>query len=1112
MRTSGRYEILESIASGDFATVYRGRDHELSRDVAIKQIHQQYLDDPQQLERYWQEAQLLAALQNPHIMTIYDVVRERGWLILELANGSLPQLLEGRGIDLKDLRLTLTYTLHGLKAMHGAGIVHGDIKPGNLLVDRNQRVKLGDFGIARRLQGDDGSVVKGTTKYIAPEVVSDQFGPVGPHSDLYSLGFTAYELMCGEHFETLFPGLNMYGRDKQIAWMMWHSAADRRVPDVTRVLEGVPQDLAHVVQRLVEKDPGKRYRTADEVLADLSVEGEAPPSLDDPDEEEAAAAEASKAKRKRSVVIAAASCSIVLSVAMLFVPNSVEPNSRGGKKGATQVVLQPGEGEIVEIDPERNRFFIDIGDGGPPPVVTVDPRSDRIFLNDERAAFGDLLKEDQVRVDYLSGASGAFKEIYAVRELSTQDVGQLASLDTTTPAVEVTLADGSTVTAVINDVTKCFLNGQSVAPVELKSEDRITLEHQANKDGGRTALKVDALRTLSLTGVFVSAADGEVTVQSTEEASETDQVFTLAAECRVSLNGRSSDETGRPLSTYDLRANDRVTIAYDVSVQQIEAVRDVTETGIVSEIDYAKRTFMTEPAGDEVAKNYIVAAGCTLLAKDVSVDLYFLRVGDRVVVERKSPDPEDREVAQVAITPQPDPSAWAIVISYEQYDDPELPAIPFADADAKNLDETLRLHYRVPAAQILFERNATRLRLENQTKQFLASVDPNAQLLVYFLGHGHIDAKGIGYLVPQGFDSLRADSTGLPLRWLIEQLENCQAKERVFVLDTTHAVSQAPTKYPSAVQLAESVKEAPQRPVSTSAFVIAGCDSGQFGNKADGHGLLAMAMIDALVGGADVNRDHRVDTNELFSFVSRQIAAQAAAAGQQQTPKLFIPDDTPPRLSNDAKAAILRLVAYLHRRIDDQMPLDYNSAHTLSAGQPDAGLAMGLLLMKANRLSAAEDVFNQVRLQHPEVCVAYHALAWKAFWESKYDEGVPHLERLAKHLPEKGDTNEQRYTTHAFEFAGRLSGFGELVKRKLKPSDMQGLRQLIASRGEAAKTAYRTGYFAVRDQLAKINAAIKAESDPEKRSRLERDRNRISYYVEMNYDAPEAYLRTGLDR
>src|SRR5579872_2085374 len=84
-----RYQMLDKIASGSFATVYRGRDLELGRDVAIKQIHEHFLENPQQLDRYWQEAQLLASFQHPNIVTIYDLVRERGWLILELMQGNL---------------------------------------------------------------------------------------------------------------------------------------------------------------------------------------------------------------------------------------------------------------------------------------------------------------------------------------------------------------------------------------------------------------------------------------------------------------------------------------------------------------------------------------------------------------------------------------------------------------------------------------------------------------------------------------------------------------------------------------------------------------------------------------------------------------------------------------------------------------------------------------------------------------------------------------------------------------------------------------------------------------------------------------------------------------
>ncbi len=312
MEPHPRYEIFAEIASGDFATVYRGRDRELGREVAIKQIHRQFLGDARQLDRYWQEAQLLATLQHRNIMTIYDIVRSRGWLILELMQASLQQAAHGEPMDLDQLRLALTCTLQALKFLHENGVIHGDIKPSNLFVDKRNWVKLGDFGLARRVSNDRGSLLKGTTRYMAPELVSEQFGPVGPASDLYSLGFAAYELMCGPQFDSLFPGLEAFGRDKQIAWMMWHAASDRRLPQINRVLEGVPDDLAKVIQKLVTKNPAQRYRTADEALADLRID----PSLADtlaaggPTEEQLAAE-----ARRKSAAGCWASCPRLPSVA-----------------------------------------------------------------------------------------------------------------------------------------------------------------------------------------------------------------------------------------------------------------------------------------------------------------------------------------------------------------------------------------------------------------------------------------------------------------------------------------------------------------------------------------------------------------------------------------------------------------------------------------------------------------------------------------------------------------------------------------------------------------------------------------------------------------------------
>src|SRR3972149_11069303 len=127
MEGAPRYEIVDTIATGDFAVVYRARDRELGREVAIKQIHQQYLTDQRQLARYWQEAQLLASLQHPNILTIYDIVRSKGWLILELMHGSLQPATQSEGIDLDYLRIALAGCLSGLGFLHSNGVTHGGI-------------------------------------------------------------------------------------------------------------------------------------------------------------------------------------------------------------------------------------------------------------------------------------------------------------------------------------------------------------------------------------------------------------------------------------------------------------------------------------------------------------------------------------------------------------------------------------------------------------------------------------------------------------------------------------------------------------------------------------------------------------------------------------------------------------------------------------------------------------------------------------------------------------------------------------------------------------------------------------------------------------------------
>ena len=150
MASSPRYEILDTIAAGDFATVYRARDRELGREVAVKQIHQQFLPTSGNWPATGRRPSCWPRLQHPNILTIYDIVRSRGWLILELMRGSLKQMAQGEPIDLDFLRVALACSLSALHFLHANGVIHGDVKPSNLLVDAQNRVKLGDFGLARR--------------------------------------------------------------------------------------------------------------------------------------------------------------------------------------------------------------------------------------------------------------------------------------------------------------------------------------------------------------------------------------------------------------------------------------------------------------------------------------------------------------------------------------------------------------------------------------------------------------------------------------------------------------------------------------------------------------------------------------------------------------------------------------------------------------------------------------------------------------------------------------------------------------------------------------------------------------------------------------------------
>jgi eukaryotic-like serine/threonine-protein kinase len=258
----GRYRIERKLGAGGMADVYLAEDQELGRRVAIKILNGRHANDDQFIERFRREAKNAAALNHPNIVSIYDrgEAEDTYYIAMEYLDGrTLKELIVSRGAA--PVNVAIEYArqiLSALRFAHRHGIVHRDIKPHNVLVDGEGRVKVTDFGIARAgtsQMTEAGSIV-GTAQYLSPEQARG--GEVDPRSDLYSLGIVLYELLTGK---TPFDG------ETPVEIAMKHLSQPPKPPSKLR--RDVPPELDAVVLRALSKNPDDRYQNADEMEADL---------------------------------------------------------------------------------------------------------------------------------------------------------------------------------------------------------------------------------------------------------------------------------------------------------------------------------------------------------------------------------------------------------------------------------------------------------------------------------------------------------------------------------------------------------------------------------------------------------------------------------------------------------------------------------------------------------------------------------------------------------------------------------------------------------------------------------------------------------------------------
>jgi len=260
-----RYEVQSLLGSGGMGKVYKARDKELDRIVAIKVLRPDLMTDPMALQRFKHELLLASSISHPNILRIHDLGEHNGLKFISMAyveGGDLTQVMRKEGrLPLPRVLNLMRQLTAALAAAHGVNVVHRDLKPQNILLGSNDHVYVTDFGIAKTLESDRTSVTRtgavlGTPLYMSPEQVEGK--PVDHRSDLYTFGLIFYEMLTGV---LPFTGDTTF----QLMYQRVHTVPKR--PEL--VIPDLPPYLSRICLKCLEKDPAKRYQNAGEILADL---------------------------------------------------------------------------------------------------------------------------------------------------------------------------------------------------------------------------------------------------------------------------------------------------------------------------------------------------------------------------------------------------------------------------------------------------------------------------------------------------------------------------------------------------------------------------------------------------------------------------------------------------------------------------------------------------------------------------------------------------------------------------------------------------------------------------------------------------------------------------
>lgn len=264
-----RYEVLSKVGAGGMADVYKGRDRMLNRYVAIKVLKKEYKEDENFVRKFRSEAQAAAGLMNPNIVNVYDVGEDRGlyYMVMELVEGiTLKEYIERKGrLPHKEVISIAIQVCTGIGVAHAADIIHRDIKPQNIIISKDGKVKVTDFGIAKATTSNTvSSNAMGSVHYTSPEQARGGFSD--QRSDIYSLGITLYEMVTGQ---VPFDG------DSTVSVAIKHLQEEITPP--SKLVPDIPYSMEQIILKCTQKNSERRYKNTDELIHDMKR------SLVDPD-------------------------------------------------------------------------------------------------------------------------------------------------------------------------------------------------------------------------------------------------------------------------------------------------------------------------------------------------------------------------------------------------------------------------------------------------------------------------------------------------------------------------------------------------------------------------------------------------------------------------------------------------------------------------------------------------------------------------------------------------------------------------------------------------------------------------------------------------------------